>query len=307
MAWQPPAITIAHKMINLHTDLSATDKRVAGALLEHFNRRSGRCDPSLGRLADLLQVSIRTVIRSANRLHRIRLFVRDRHGSYSNRNHYSPNWGKFRELEIEWRTRFDQQKRARLSTQNLSSSTCQTGYANSDSAVTQTLDNNSLNLTLGRTAKQSSSQLPSKETHSKALSEKNKNECGSSPVSARPASNINYQDIALTAAERRWNAALQERFGADQCSYAHVIEAMTVELQEEATRAELGRHGDGLRLILTRLQSGGCSSHSGTPVTAASSPAHGSFLRSLEAGISDGEGSPVNGNPASLNKPKEEA
>jgi hypothetical protein len=47
---------IAFKIICLSEDLSPTGRRVAAALIEHFNRRTGRCDPSHARIAALLGV-----------------------------------------------------------------------------------------------------------------------------------------------------------------------------------------------------------------------------------------------------------
>ena len=61
-------ILIAFKSISLAPDLSVTEKRVASALIDHFNRQTTQCDPSLDTLAILLGIHRRTVIRSVNRL-----------------------------------------------------------------------------------------------------------------------------------------------------------------------------------------------------------------------------------------------
>ena len=46
-------LTIAFKAIAL-SDLPTSHKQVAAALLDHFNRTNGRCDPSMGILAFVL-------------------------------------------------------------------------------------------------------------------------------------------------------------------------------------------------------------------------------------------------------------
>ena len=75
---------LALKAIHLASGLNANERRVAAALLEHFNRRTGQCDPSLERIAELLGISTRTVIRSTHRLDRAGLFKKTRHGGHFN-------------------------------------------------------------------------------------------------------------------------------------------------------------------------------------------------------------------------------
>ena len=77
---QPLDILIAFKSISLAPDLSVTEKRVASALIDHFNRQTTQCDPSLDTLATLLGIHRRTVIRSVNRLVLFKYFRRIRHG-----------------------------------------------------------------------------------------------------------------------------------------------------------------------------------------------------------------------------------
>ena len=98
-------ILIAFKSISLAPDLSVTDRRVAGTLIDHFNRRTTQCDPSLDTLAVLLGIDRRTVIRSINRLVRMKYFRRTRHGGKFHRNFYEPLWPRFREVEAEWQSR----------------------------------------------------------------------------------------------------------------------------------------------------------------------------------------------------------
>src|ERR1035441_9541561 len=98
-------ILIAFKSISLAPELSVTDKRVASALIDHYNRQTTQCDPSLDTLATLLGIHRRTVIRSINHLVRLKYFRRTRHGGNFHRNFYEPQWPRFREVEAEWQSR----------------------------------------------------------------------------------------------------------------------------------------------------------------------------------------------------------
>jgi DNA-binding MarR family transcriptional regulator len=90
---------IAFKAISLTPDLSVTERRVASAIIDHFNKRTTQCDPSIDTLAALLGIDRRTVIRSVNRLVSLKYFRRIRHGGNFHRNFYEPNWKRFREVE----------------------------------------------------------------------------------------------------------------------------------------------------------------------------------------------------------------
>src|SRR2546430_8438800 len=98
--------TIAHKIINLMPELTGTDKRIAAAIIEHFNRKTGQCDPGLERIASLVGVSRRTAIRSVSRIVRTGVVRMVRHGGHSQRNSYEPIWSRFRELDALWKARF---------------------------------------------------------------------------------------------------------------------------------------------------------------------------------------------------------
>src|SRR4051794_9128131 len=95
---------LAIKVLGLVPGLNANDRRVGAVLLEHFNRKNNRCDPGLKRIADLLGISQRTVIRCNAKLERAGLFRKIRHGGYGNRNSYEPIWPRFREYENSWRS-----------------------------------------------------------------------------------------------------------------------------------------------------------------------------------------------------------
>ncbi len=47
-------ILFAHKALNIMSGLTEATRRVAGAIIDHFNKQTGQCDPSIERLATLL-------------------------------------------------------------------------------------------------------------------------------------------------------------------------------------------------------------------------------------------------------------
>ena len=93
---------VAYKVIGLSGKLSKDDKCVAAALVSHFNRRTGQCDPSVRRLSKLLGIHVRSVGRATKKLVAEGLFKKDINGSYSNRNAYQPVWSRFHDLNDEW-------------------------------------------------------------------------------------------------------------------------------------------------------------------------------------------------------------
>jgi predicted transcriptional regulator len=129
-------ILIAFKVIALAEDLSAVERQVGATLLDSFNRKTGQCDPSLDRVASLLNVHRRTVIRATAKLEARGLFRKTRHGGYSHRNHYEPIWSKFRDLENKWRSRFGAAARARRT--GKSSSGEHASHDSGDADATQT-------------------------------------------------------------------------------------------------------------------------------------------------------------------------
>src|SRR4051812_2174078 len=94
---------LALKVLNLIDGLAANDRRVGAVLIEHYNRETERCDPGIERVASLIGISTRTVMRCNERLVAAGLFRKIRHGGYGNRNQYEPIWIRFAEYEVAWR------------------------------------------------------------------------------------------------------------------------------------------------------------------------------------------------------------
>lgn len=97
-------ILFAHKALNMIAGLSANARRVAGAIIDHFNRKTGQCDPSVERLAKLLGIDRATVLRATAELcsGKFSLFQKTSHGGKFNTASYVPCWEIFRSIVTRW-------------------------------------------------------------------------------------------------------------------------------------------------------------------------------------------------------------
>ena len=251
---RPLDTTIAHKMINLMPELTGTDKRIAAAIIEHFNRKSGQCDPGLGRIAWLVGASRRTAIRSVSRIVETGILRMVRHGGHSQRNSYEPVWSRFREIEAAWKMRFRAKSR-RAHGSKMSPATCQRCHLPGDQPVTQTLLTNQSKETRSGEPASAKHRRSGKPTDRKGQPGKARIQAiqDITPAAAGP-TNGRRIGAAHAAAERRWSAALHERFSATPELYGKVIEAMDIAMQSAATAAEMKKPGTGLVYIVEQLR-----------------------------------------------------
>jgi Helix-turn-helix domain/DnaA N-terminal domain len=142
--------TLALKAICLTDKLNGTEKRIGIALLDHFNRTTGRCDPSYETLAELLGINRRTVGRGVTKLVKIRFFSMVRHGGIGNTNSYQPSWALYRDLEERWK-RHRQQHATRFLGQEMSPLPGQLCPTSGGEAVLQTYSTNFIPLTSSQT------------------------------------------------------------------------------------------------------------------------------------------------------------
>lgn len=234
MRLQKGDILIALKAINLTPGIRNGDRAVAAALLDHFNRKTGQCDPGIERLAGLLGVSERTIFRSLNRIEADRLFKRTSHGGHLNRNSYEPNWQRFREIEAVWSGRMKKRHAAPTSVSDTSGQGCQLG---DDKIVTQTCRRNQ-----------------SKETYQVSPPRRESNREASSNSQRHPAFQTPSRvDAAHTAAQRRWHADLHREFSALPVTYGQVLKEIDQAMEAAATDAEKLKSGAGLQYICEQL------------------------------------------------------
>jgi hypothetical protein len=240
---------IAHKAINLATDLSNSEKRVAGAIIDHFNRRTGQCDPSLDRIAGLIGMSRRTVIRAISRLVKFGYFRRVRHGGHFHRNSYEPVWSRFSRVEAEWNARRNV-RRVKFAASKVSPCSGQSGHLPGDTAVSQTLLNNPTKKTLDegmqRNVHQHIAQNEQRGSAGKAHHIKYFSERLAPPITRSATA-------ALDAAERRWNEELFDRYGDQPFIYGQIAEAIDLRLSAETTEAEMRQRGSGLSYLMNQL------------------------------------------------------
>jgi predicted transcriptional regulator len=226
---------LALKAVSLALGLKENDRRVAAALIEHFNRETGQCDPGLKRIADLLGISARTVIRSIQRLEVAGLARKVRHGGHLNRNRYELVWSRFQEIEAEWRARFARSAQSRVT--EMSPAECQPCHMGGDSSATQTCRTNLLNETCSK-------RLPKKEQADRAFSSSSSTTAGGTRSS----------QAARVEAERRWTDALHEQFAHLPMTYAEIIDLIDTPMREAANDAEMRRRGSGLLHILRKVR-----------------------------------------------------
>lgn len=97
-------VLIALKAIGLAPGFTGDTRRAAAAILDHFNHKTGRCDPSNQRLANLLGISLRMVSKATKELcdGPAPLFEKMSHGGHSHCASYTPLWTTFARIVSEW-------------------------------------------------------------------------------------------------------------------------------------------------------------------------------------------------------------
>jgi hypothetical protein len=233
---RPLDVTLALKAICLSEQLTNSEKRIACILLDHFNARSGRCDPSVQSLALLAGVSDRSVQRAGNKFVRLGMFDLDRNGGTFSTNQYSPVWPYFRTAEAAWSSR-KQLIRARHDRSAMSPAPRQIASLRDDSAVTQTSSNNFSHKT------------------SQGLSEDRttKNDPASRSIAMKGMLHVKRTAAARTEAQRRWDNELLKQCSRDAVQYGKIVEAIDRDLSERATSAELAASGGGFRFLVGEL------------------------------------------------------
>jgi hypothetical protein len=251
---KPLDILLGFKAFGLARELKDSDRRVGCALLDHYNKKTTQCDPSLDTLAVLVGMSRRSVIRSVNRLVRLGFFRRARHGGNYHRNSYEPAWDRLRAVEAWWRNLRKMNSR-RFRTQELASSQCQAEHPTGDAGVTQT---NTINLSEETYSTQAVNNGHASTAANSA--EKEAADVRKRPCLARPLRNETSKPTppssiaALDAAERRWTRALQAKFLKVPDVYARVLDAIDRALQEEITLVERDKPGRAIFVLLERLR-----------------------------------------------------
>jgi hypothetical protein len=250
----PSDTFIAHKAISLSEELSGTEKRVAATIIDHFNRKTGQCDPALDSIAKLLGVSRRTIIRAIGTLVRKGYFQKTRHGGKFHRNSYLPIWSRFHANETKWNERRTAGSRGfeRAKVSSLQGQTCPLG---GDTDVTQTLFRNPLNVTSPALRSQKEAPASNVAGIPKGLSRESNTEVSHTAARERfHVKSTSSRDAARDAAERRWTTALTELYATTPDVYGLMIDAIDEPISSAATALELHKHGSGLPFVLDALR-----------------------------------------------------
>lgn len=237
----------AHIALNLAPGLSGNARRVGGAILGHWNRRTGQCDPSVERIARMLQIGRATVLRATKELCTGpgRLFDKKSHGGHSNRATYAPIWEKLRAIVTAWNAlmltggRVEKVSEVRPS----KSQSCDLVGIRSE---TQTYRSNQSKKPVGVAHPETAAAKPQRKRATRPAIP------GQGwlmlPVTG---GNASRGQAATTAAETRIFSAIREQGPA---IYAAVCEAATPGMLASAAEAEVKQRGSGAHALLTLVQ-----------------------------------------------------
>jgi Helix-turn-helix domain len=250
----PSDTFIAYKAISLSEELSGTEKRVAAAIIDHFNRKTGQCDPALGSIARLLGVNRRTIIRAISALVRKGYLHKTRHGGKFHRNSYIPGWSHFRAKERTWNERRTAASRkfGRTNMSPLQGQNCPPG---GDADVTQTCSSNPFNETSLATGPDKKTQAPNAGMARKGLSTEGSREVSHAVANERfHVKSTSSRVAALDAAERRWTTELTTLYAPTPEVFGALIDELDEPLRNAATALEMRKHGSGFQFILDALR-----------------------------------------------------
>lgn len=256
-------VLFAHKALTLVADLSAADRRVAGAIIDHFNKKTGQCDPGNARLADLLGMDARTVRRATSDLCDVYgLFSKVSHGGKSHRAAYTPNWKKFQVIVDDWDARMRKKKEPSKEGCNraeLPGSLGRNGPVEQGETALQTLRRNPSNKPIAPSGACGDAGLgisPRQEEPKRKIQPEGRNGLLKGSAGQPNASQFRKPQVAYSPShEAAARAQAEKRLDADLRrlgwqAYSEAIEHMDV---EAATTAEIRRHGAGLRLVMDQL------------------------------------------------------
>jgi hypothetical protein len=249
---------VAYKALTLVAGLSASDRRVGGALIDHYNLKTGRCDPGVVRLARLLRISPASVKRATEALDKAELIAKQQHGGLSHSNSYEPNWRRFKNIVDDWDARMKAPTVAEVIPSG--SQNCD---ADSSNIETQTLLTNPSKETI-RESDRALERSPPKQkvTLERAPSNRVAEFSSYKPrKSARPA------DVARKMAYQRWRVDFFRSGG----TWEDLMEVSDEDL-ERANDAEASRHGTGVELIHAMLMKSRLEGHQRTPEAGVGEP-----------------------------------
>lgn len=266
-------ILFAHKALNVMAGVTEATRRVAGAIIDHFNKRTGQCDPSIGRLATLLGMDEKTVRRATAILDEKGIITKDSHGGKGHRARYLPNWELFQAIVADWDARMKTGSarrtiRSEAPKTEAAKRTISPGSTGRDCPVKpgeialQTLRSNQSKKPIEPEQVETLGSEPQTTGLRKPLHGLGR---GNKPTAQRSmllpingGKGPSHADAARAGAERRLYAEIH---ALGMKAEADVLEWMTRDRQEATTQAEMQRKGGGLAFILAAMRNARMQAH----------------------------------------------
>lgn len=249
-------ILFAHKALLLVPDLGDAARRVAGAILGHYNMKTGQCDPSIDRLAGMLGLNRATVMRATALLNDRKLIIRTRHGGSYHRTAYEPNFELFNSMVAEWDSKmktFGGTPEASEEVQNDEAIVADVRPLRSQDCDFDSRRSATLTLRINSSNKLFEDIPPrARENHPPTKRADRQQGLGSGQARIREypkpkvANRLSHQQIAEDAACSRLNEDLM-KMGTP--AYGYALGRMTPEVQSLAVAAEVRRRGAGVLVV----------------------------------------------------------
>jgi hypothetical protein len=255
-------VLFAHKALNIVPGLSANARRVAGAIIDHFNKQTGQCDPSIGRLSRLLDIDDMTVTRATASLcsGEQPLFDKVSHGGRGHRASYAPRWDTFRQIVDDWDSRMKSganTAKVRNSMRDLLPQEC--GTATRKTAE-QTLRSNQSNKPVEAAALENRERKP--QATGAAERQKGVRKKGDEPPrqgymvhAIAGGKGPSRREAAVAGAVRRIDVAMREKHG------TAYDELTTPEILETAAQIDVKKRGAALQYLADALDANRMRAH----------------------------------------------
>ena len=258
-------VAIARRAVGLTVGMSGTTYSVAFALLEHLNRKSGQCDPSIARLSTMLGLGEATVKRATKELSERGLFKKTVHGGLSHRTKYVPDWGKMKAVLKDWETRMAAGSGPEIEEEKGSDVSCSRDQIcaveglnieprtlwKEPYGINPSTDGASGNAKSDDADDGLRTEKPEGFASADGLLKKHIGEALRQPSRVVKGEGLR---VAESAATKRWNAAMMRRGGN---VYARFVDWVTAEISDQATEVEMRRRGDGERFLIDRMHAAG--------------------------------------------------